>query len=452
MTDPMKRLSTLIMAGGKGERLRPLTDVRAKPAVPFGGLYRIIDFTLSNCLHSGIRRIHVLTQYKSKSLAHHIKMGWNVFHSELNEYIDVIPAQKRICEDWYRGTADSVYQNLYTLEQENPDFVLVLAGDHIYKMDYAGMLEFHIRERADLTIGIVERPKQDCRQLGVVDVGQGGRVKGFQEKPEQPVTIPGKNDRSYASMGIYIFNTRVLFEELIRDGTRKTEHDFGKNILPAMVKNRNLRAYELAPPTPGQEAYWRDVGTLDAYYEANMDLLSPTPRFDLYDSEWPIRTYQPQAPPAKILPSGSNGATTTGEALDSIISNGCVIRGGRLVRSVLSPHVRLDPDSLVENAVLMEGVQVGRHARIRNAIIDKGVAIPPGACIGVELERDRERFTVTPSGIVVVAKRMAILPEEDSRRRREPLQLPIQPLPRFPVSPHLPSTVSCNLDTARSAT
>ena len=416
MTDPMKRLSTLIMAGGKGERLRPLTDVRAKPAVPFGGLYRIIDFTLSNCLHSGIRRIHVLTQYKSKSLAHHIKMGWNVFHSELNEYIDVIPAQKRICEDWYRGTADSVYQNLYTLEEENPDFVLILAGDHIYKMDYAGMLEFHIRKRADLTMGVVERPQQDCGQLGVVDVGQGGRVKGFQEKPEQPVTIPGKNDRSYASMGIYIFNARVLCEELIRDGTRDTEHDFGKNILPAMLKNRNLRAYKLASPTPGQEAYWRDVGTLDAYYEANMDLLSPTPRFDLYDTHWPVRTYQPQAPPAKILPSGSNGTAKTGEALDSIISNGCIIRGGRLVRSVLSPHVRLDPDSLVENAVLMEGVHVGRHARIRNAIIDKGVAIPPGARIGVELEQDRERFTVTSSGIVVVAKGATIVLEQDKER------------------------------------
>jgi len=452
MTDPMKRISTLIMAGGKGERLRPLTDVRAKPAVPFGGVYRIIDFTLSNCLHSGIRRVHVLTQYKSKSLDHHIKMGWNVFHPELDEYIDVIPAQKRICEDWYRGTADSVYQNLCTLEQEDPDFVLILAGDHVYNMDYAGMLEYHIRKRADLTIGVVERPQQDCRQLGVVDVVKGGRVKGFQEKPEQPVTIPGRNDRSYASMGIYIFNARVLYEELIRDGTRKTEHDFGKNILPPMVKNRNLRAYELPPPTPGQEAYWRDVGTLDAYYEANMDLLSPIPRFDLYDTEWPIRTYQPQAPPAKILPSSSNGAATTGEALDSIVSNGCVIQGGRLVRSVLSPHVRLDPDSTVENAVLMEGVQVGRKAKIRNAIIDKGVVIPPGTCIGVKRERDRERFPVTPSGIVVVTKRMAILPEEDSRRRREPFPLPTQPFPQLPVSPRPPSAVFCNLHTARSAT
>ena len=243
-------------------------------------------------------------------------------------------------------------------------------------------------------------------------------------------------------MGIYIFNARVLFEELIRDGTRETEHDFGKNILPAMVKNRNLRAYELAPPTPGQEAYWRDVGTLDAYYEANMDLLSPTPRFDLYDTERPIRTYQPQAPPAKILPSGSNGAATTGEALDSIISNGCIIQGGRLVRSVLSPHVRLEPDSLVENAVLMEGVQVGCHARIRNAIIDKGVAIPPGACIGVELERDRERFTVTPSGIVVVAKGATIVSEQDAQEKKEPLWHPREPSLQPWIGSGLPAPLS----------
>jgi len=442
MTNPVKRLSTLIMAGGKGERLRPLTDVRAKPAVPFGGAYRIIDFTLSNCLHSGIRRIHVLTQYKSKSLAHHIEMGWNVFHPELNECIDVIPAQKKICEDWYRGTADSVYQNLDTLEQENPDFVLVLAGDHVYKMDYAGMLEFHIRKRADLTIGVVERPQQDCRQLGVLNVGQGGRVKGFQEKPDQPATIPGKKDRSYASMGIYIFNARVLFEELARDGTCETEHDFGKNILPAMIKNRKLRAYELAPPTPGQEAYWRDVGTMDAYYEANMDLLSPTPRFDLYDGAWPIRTYQPQAPPAKIFPSDNTAHGARGEALDSIVSNGCVIQGGRLIRSVLSPNVRLDADSLVENTVLMEGVRVGRHARIRNAIIDKDVTLPPGACIGMDLERDRERFPVTPSGIVVVAKGGTIVSEQDVQEKKEPLWRPTQPLMHPGVGSGFPAPLS----------
>jgi glucose-1-phosphate adenylyltransferase len=438
----MKRLSTLIMAGGKGERLRPLTEARTKPAVPFGGLYRIIDFTLSNCLHSGIRRIHVLTQYKSKSLARHIKMGWDVFHSELNEYIDVLPAQKRICEHWYRGTADSIYQNLYTLEQEDPEFVLVLAGDHVYKMDYASMLDFHVHKRADLTIGVVEKPKENSRDLGVVKVGQGQQVSGFQEKPEQPITIPGKNDRIYASMGIYIFNAPVLFEALARDATRDSEHDFGKNVLPAMVRTRKLFAYELNPITPTQETYWRDVGTVDAYYEANMDLLSPTPLFDLYDRGWPIRTYQPQAPPARILPSHSGREAAKGEAFDSILSNGCIIRGGRLVRSILSPHVRIGPDSFVENSILMEGVTVGRQATVRNAIVDKGVAIPPGARIGMDLEQDRKRFAVTPSGIVVVAKGKVIQSESDAQPKRRPSRPPGQAFPQPCVASGCPAPVS----------
>jgi glucose-1-phosphate adenylyltransferase len=417
VTGMTQRLSTFIMAGGRGERLWPLTENRAKPAVPFGGIFRIIDFTLSNCIHSGIRRIHVLTQYESKSVADHIRKGWNKFHADFNEYLDVRPSRYGSREDGYRGTADSVYQNLHTIEQENPDFVLVLAADHVYKMDYSRMLDFHIRQGADLTIGVVERQTADSRYFGVLEVADGQEVKGFQEKPQHPVTIPGKHDRIHASMGIYIFRARVLFEELHRDATRQSEHDFGRNILPAMVENRRLCAYELPPTPPRQQAYWRDIGTVDAYYEANMDLLSPAPRFDLCDREWPIRTHPPQSPPASILPWNGSRDAARAESLDSIVSGGCVVIGARLIRSVLSPGVRVLPHSLVENSVLMEGVRVGHHARIRNAILDKDVDIPPGTCIGFDLEQDRERFTVTPSGVVVVAKETAQQPESDGYLR-----------------------------------
>ena len=277
MVGPTNRLSTLIMAGGNGDRLYPLTKYRAKPAVPFGGIYRIIDFTLSNCINSGIRRIHVLTQYKSNSLAHHIKMGWNVFHPELNECIDLIPAQKRVGEYWYRGTADAVFQNFYTLEQENPDFVLLLAGDHVYKMDYARMIASHIEKRADVTIGVVETRKEESVHFGVVQVAGQDRITGFEEKPRQPATIPEKPHKIYASMGIYVFSTRVLFEELLSDTRRESEHDFGKDILPRMVESRRLFAHRFTNTNPEDEAYWIDIGTLDAYYQANMDLLSPSP-------------------------------------------------------------------------------------------------------------------------------------------------------------------------------
>jgi glucose-1-phosphate adenylyltransferase len=415
-----KRLSTFILAGGKGERLYPLTKYRAKPAVPFGGVYRIIDFTLSNCINSGIRRINVLSQYKSKSLAHHLKTGWSIFHTELNEYIDLIPAQKRVGETWYRGTADALYQNIYTLEQENPDHVLVLAGDHVYKMDYARMLDSHLQSQADATIGVVERPKEESVHFGVLQVGKGNRVRAFEEKPTRPATVPGREDRIYASMGIYVFTAKVLLEELVRDAKRESEHDFGKNILPSMLGRRELFACSFVDPRNGGYAYWRDIGTLEAYYHANMDLLSARPRFDLYDVEWPVRTYQPQAPPAKMVAADDGGSNGSGEVLDSVVSNGCLIRGGRVIRSVLSAGVRVQSHAVVENSVLMEGVEVGEYAAIRNAIIDKNARIPAGASIGYDMEEDRKCYAVTPSGLVVIEKGWSIESAEHRPSSREP--------------------------------
>lgn len=429
MAGPAHRLSTLILAGGNGDRLYPLTKYRAKPAVPFGGIYRIIDFTLSNCINSGIRRIHVLTQYKSHSLAHHIKMGWNVFHPELNEYIDLIPAQKRVGNHWYRGTADAVFQNFYTLEQENPDFVLLLAGDHIYKMDYGRMLASHIERGADVTVGVVDRPKEESLHFGVVQTADGDRIRGFEEKPKQPATIPKRPDRILASMGIYIFSTPVLFEELLGGARPEDAHDFGKHILPRLVGHRRLFAHRFTNPNPETEAYWRDIGTLDAYYRANMDLLSVRPRFDLYDAAWPIRTYQPQCPPAKLVIGEEGRDAGRGLALDSILSGGCVVAGGCVIRSVLSHRVRVRRHARVEDSVLLEGVVVGRGAKIRNAIIDKFVTIPDGTTIGYDRREDERRFPLTPSGIVVVEKRMTIPSESvPVRREQETGSQPTQPV------------------------
>ncbi len=428
-----RKLTTFILAGGRGQRLFPLTKYRAKPAVPFGGLYRIIDFTLSNCIHSGIRRVHVLTQYKSKSLAHHLKMGWGFLHAELDEYIDLLPAQKRVGESWYRGTADALYQNIYTIEQEEPDHVLILAGDHVYRMDYASLLETHVENRADVTIGVVEMPKEEGVHLGVLQVDDGKRVRAFEEKPVRPAAIPGKPDRIYASMGIYVFNTQVLLEELIRDAKEESEHDFGRNLLPRMLGRRELLAHGFCDPSGEEQSYWRDIGTLDAYYHANMDLLSACPGIDLDDREWPIRTYQPQAPPARVVAGGNGTSVGLAEILDSIISNGCVLCAARVTRSVLSPGVRIHNRAVVENSVLMEGVEVGRQAVIRNAIIDKGVRIRAGVSIGCDLGADRERFAVTPSGRVVVEKGLTVArnrkPLRERAPRRDELQAPGSGIP-----------------------
>jgi len=401
----MRKVLTFIMAGGKGERLLPLTKDRTKPAVPFGGIYRIIDFTLSNCINSGMRKIYILTQYKSASLQRHIRLGWNFLPSELGQFIELLPAQQRIGDSWYMGTADAIYQNLYTLEMDRPDEVLILAGDHIYKMDYYSMIDVHREQNADLTVGVVEIDKVKSKHLGVVEADAQGRVTGFQEKPVNPETIPGKPDKIFGSMGIYVFNQSVLVQELLEDAKNsKSSHDFGKDIIPQMLKKRmKVVAYNFRNKDQGGE-YWRDIGTIDAYYEANMELIQVNPTFNLYDQEWLIRTFQEQYPPVKTVHSGDKEEGRVGLVLDSIVSEGCVVSGGRVQRSILSPNVRINSFSEVYDSILMEGVNVGRHAKIKRAIIDKDVSIPQGIVIGFNLEEDKKRFFVSSSGIVVVAK------------------------------------------------
>ncbi len=401
----MKKLLTFVMAGGKGERLSPLTKDRAKPAVPFGGIYRIIDFTLSNCVNSGIRRIHILVQYKSMSLARHIRMGWNVLNAEVGEYIDVVPAQQRIDEHWYQGTADSIYQNLYSIQIENPDQILILAGDHVYKMNYEWMLDTHRESKADLTIGVVPVPVDEAGMVGVIEANAGNSVIGFEEKPEAPKTMPGDPRYVYGSMGIYIFDRKVLEEELEEDAHKNTAHDFGKDIIPQMIQKgrRKIVAYKFEDMNKKDALYWRDVGTLDAYYESNIDLVQVSPQFNLYDREWPIRTYQLQYPPAKFVFAQKLGGRR-GTALDSLVADGCIISGGMVQRCILSPDVRVNSYAEVEDSLLLEGVDVGRYAKIKNAIIDKHVKVMPNAQIGYDLEKDKKRFTVTPKGIVVVEK------------------------------------------------
>lgn len=401
-----QKVLTFIMAGGKGERLWPLTKDRTKPAVPFGGIYRIIDFTLSNCINSGLRKIYILTQYKSASLQRHIRLGWNILPSELGQFIEILPAQQRVGDYWYLGTADAIHQNLYTLEIDSPEEVLILAGDHVYKMNYDTMIDFHRQVEADLTVGVVEVDKDKCAQLGVVEVDASGRVGGFQEKPKIPKTIPSKPDKAYASMGIYVFKHSVINQELKED-TRKqgSAHDFGKDIIPQMMnKGLKVAAYNFIDENRKEAQYWRDIGTIEAYYEANMDLIQVDPLFNLYDKNWPVRTFQEQYPPAKTVFSGGEITGRVGLVLDSIVSGGCIVSGGKVCRSILSCNVRVNSYSEVNDSILMEGVNVGRYAKIRRAIIDKDVQIPQGTVIGYNPEEDKRRFDVTESGIVIVAK------------------------------------------------
>lgn len=404
----MGKILTFILAGGKGERLMPLTKDRAKPAVPFGGIYRIIDFTLSNCINSGLRQIHVLIQYKSISLQRHLAMAWNVLNRELNEFIDVIPAQQRIGSEWYRGTADAIYQNLYSIDLEQPDDVLILAGDHVYKMNYFTMIEQHLESKADMTVACVQMPVELANQLGVVEADKIGLVLGFEEKPTKPKTIIGKLDSIYASMGIYLFKKEILREELEEDTHKETEHDFGKNIIPQMVnKSRKIFVYNFADEN-GKPLYWRDIGTRDAYYQANMDLIKPDCPFDLFDKSWPIRTYQEQFPPVKTECFGKGKNSCTNSIINSLISGGCIIKGGVIERSILSPNVRIEDEAQVSDSILMEGVVVGEGCKIKNSIIDKDVNIKPETIIGYNKDDDMKRFTSTTSGIVLVAKKTQI--------------------------------------------
>ncbi|HET6370441.1 MAG TPA: glucose-1-phosphate adenylyltransferase, partial [Nitrospiria bacterium] len=394
----------IILAGGVGSRLHPLTADRAKPAVPFGGIYRIIDFTLSNCLHSGIRRILVLTQYKSHSLHKHLRDGWTIFNPEIGEFITPVPAQMRVGPEWYVGTADAINQNRYLLERSGAKYALILAGDHIYRMDYARMLEEHVDRKYDVTVACMPVPIKDARSFGVIEVGRDRRVRTFIEKVPDPPTLPDDPEHALASMGIYVFNLPLLLDILAQDHLDDNSgHDFGRNILPSMVYSHVVGSYRFGgvEGRVTNDGYWRDVGTIDAYYEANMDLIEPVPPIDLYQKDWLIRTYHGQYPSARMTLSSSGQPATVTNAL---LAAGDVIIGARVDRSILSPEVWVDERAVVEKSILFQGVQVGPEARIKHCIVDKHVFIPPKETIGYDLDRDRERFTVSEQGVIVVPK------------------------------------------------
>ncbi|TWT82247.1 Glucose-1-phosphate adenylyltransferase [Planctomycetes bacterium CA13] len=420
----MRDTLTVILAGGRGSRLESLTRDRAKPAVPFGGLYRIVDFVLSNCLNSDMRRLLLLTQYKAQSLDRHINMAWrNYFCRELGEFIDVMPPQQRIDDNWYQGTADAVYQNIYAIESAEPRDIMVLAGDHIYKMNYKPMVDFHRRMDADITIGALRVTRDDATQFGVLQTDIDHRLTGFQEKPANPIPTPDDPDICMASMGIYVFNARFLYEQLCDDATKtNSSHDFGKDIIPAAIKDYRVFAFPFLDENRKRDAYWRDVGTIDAYYEANMDLITVDPQLNLYDKVWPIRSYQPMLPPPKFVFGSDGPSSRRGEALDSIVCQGAIISGGSVARSVIGPNVRINSYAQVEDSILFDGVHVGRRCRLRRVIIDKGVHIPAETEIGYDPIADAARgFTVTDSGLVVIARGEQIEPSRGRSERVSPL-------------------------------
>lgn len=403
----MNQILAVVLAGGKGSRLEPLTRDRAKPAVPFGGAYRIIDFTLSNCLNSGIRKMLVLTQYKAMSLDRHINLGWRgLLCRELGEFIDVVPPQQRIDEHWYQGTADAVYQNIYVIEKERPEYVVILAGDHIYKMDYASLVEYHKQTEADLTVGALRVPASESRHFGTLEIDPDQRIRGFEEKPEVPKTVPGDPAHIYASMGIYVFTARFLFEQLCLDATKPgSSHDFGKNIIPSIIDTHRVVAFPFRDENRKQQAYWRDVGTLDAYFAANMDLVAVDPLLNFYDEHWPIRTYHPNFPPPKFVFAEGGPNARRGQALDSVVCPGAIISGGQVERSIVGFNTRINSFSHVQDSIVFDHVDIGRRAKVRRAIIDKGVRIPSDMEIGFDHDQDRARgFTVSEGGIVVIAK------------------------------------------------
>jgi glucose-1-phosphate adenylyltransferase len=393
----------VILAGGQGERLYPLTKHRAKPAVPFGGIYRIVDFALSNCINSQLKRICVLTQYKSDSLDRHIRLGWNIFHYDRGEFIFTLPPQLRASEKWYQGTADAVYQNIYTIERESPQYVIILCGDHIYKMDYSELIEYHVALGADVTVSTIEFPRESASNLGVLEIDGKQRIVGFEEKPKDPKPMPSDPNRVLASMGIYVFNTAVLVRALLEDAEVDSSHDFGRDIIPNLIGSKRVFAFLFKDLNQKEAKYWRDVGTLDAYFDANMDLISIDPQFNLYDKEWPIRTYVRCYPPAKTVFALEHEGRV-GVSINSIISQGSIISGGRVKNSILSPEVRINSYSQVEDCILMNAVDVGRYAKLNRVIVDKYVHIPQGIEIGFNLEEDRKRFTVTDSGVVVIPR------------------------------------------------
>ncbi len=404
-----KNTVALILAGGRGSRLRQLTDWRAKPAVPFGGKFRIIDFPLSNCVNSGIRRVGVVTQYKAHSLIKHVQRGWGFLRGEFNEFVELLPAQQRVSEEhWYQGTADAVFQNLDILRFYDPEYVLILAGDHVYKMDYGEMLAFHAANSADMTIACIDVPIEDAHAFGVMSVNEEGRIVGFQEKPkENPVTIPGQPDRVLASMGVYVFNAAFLYEQLVRDADNtQSGHDFGHDLIPYMISKYRVFAHRFGDScvgSPKDRPYWRDVGTVDAYWEANMELTKVTPDLNMYDHEWPIWTYQEQLPPAKFV---FDDDSRRGQAFDSMVSGGCIISGATVRRSLLFSNVKVNDRATVEDSVILPNVTISADCYLRRVVVDKGCIIPEGTRIGFDPVEDAKRFYVSDRGITLVTPEM----------------------------------------------
>lgn len=404
-----KNTYAMVLAGGRGSRLHQLTDWRAKPAVPFGGKFRIIDFVLSNCVNSGIRRIGVATQYKSHSLIQHIQRGWSFLNGQFGEFVDLLPAQQRVDENhWYQGTADAVFQNLDILRASNPDFVLILAGDHVYKMDYGRLLAFHVDNKADMTVACLEVPIAESSAFGVMSVDQNSRVVEFAEKPANPAPLPGKPDKVLASMGIYVFNTKFLFEQLIRDADdKRSSHDFGKNLIPYMIEKYHVYAQNFEQSCVGMGddnvPYWRDVGTIDSYWEANMELTKVIPDLNMYDQEWPIWTHQEQLPPAKFV-FDEDGRR--GMAIDSLVSGGCIVSGSTVRRSLLFSDVRVDGYCNIEDSVILPNVDVSQGVTLKRVIVDKNCKIPDGLIVGVDPEEDRKRFHVSPNGVTLITPEM----------------------------------------------
>ncbi|AHF01766.1 glucose-1-phosphate adenylyltransferase [Thiomicrospira aerophila AL3] len=401
--DLTRKTLALVLAGGEGSRLKNLTEWRAKPAVPFGGKYRIIDFVLSNCVNSGIRKIGVLTQYKSHSLIRHVQRAWSFMRYEVGEFVELLPAQQRIDKEWYKGTADALYQNLDIVRRHTPEYVMVLGGDHIYSMDYSKMLYTHAQSGADVTIGCIEVPRMEATGFGVMSVNDEFKITKFTEKPADPEAMPGKPDKALASMGIYIFSTEFLFQKLIEDHDNpNSSNDFGKDIIPSIISEYNVQAYPFVDEK-GEPAYWRDVGTLESYWQASLDLCSITPELNLYNRDWPIWTYQAQMPPAKFA---FDDEGRRGQAIDSMISAGCILSGAKVKRSIISSGCFLHSFTMIKDSVLLPRVEVGRNCRIQNAIIDKGCHIPEGTVIGEDPIEDAKRFYVDEKGLVLVTPKM----------------------------------------------